>query len=182
MSKQALGLIEVIGLATAVEVADAALKSANVQLIGYELAKGGGMTTIKFEGDVGAVKAAVDSGKIIAMKSNALVSTLVIPRPSTGTELIVNSCDTVGLKKNEEPALDPKAEEVSSEDTTIKIAEIEPEIPLEEPKEEVKEEPPLNIQDTETVSAPTTTVEPLVETNQNTIAESKRNTKKKISK
>ncbi|MDF2875981.1 MAG: microcompartment protein, partial [Sporomusa sp.] len=39
----ALGLMEVVGLAAGLEAADAAIKAANVTLIGYELTKGGGM-------------------------------------------------------------------------------------------------------------------------------------------
>ncbi|MDP2842150.1 MAG: BMC domain-containing protein, partial [Acetobacterium sp.] len=58
---EAIGLIEAIGLATAIEAADAAVKSANVRLIGYEACKGDGMSTIKVAGDIGAVKAAVDA-------------------------------------------------------------------------------------------------------------------------
>ena len=59
MSQRSLGLIETYGLLPAVEAADAAIKSANVELIGYEFAKGSGMTVVKVEGDVGAVKAAI---------------------------------------------------------------------------------------------------------------------------
>ena len=58
---KSLGLIETEGLAAGIEAADAAVKSANVELIGYELTKGGGWTTVKIQGDVGAVKAAVDA-------------------------------------------------------------------------------------------------------------------------
>ncbi|MGK2888239.1 MAG: BMC domain-containing protein [Candidatus Malihini olakiniferum] len=53
MAKQSLGLIETVWLAAAVEAADAAVKSANVNLVGYELTKGGGMVTVKLEGEVG---------------------------------------------------------------------------------------------------------------------------------
>ena len=35
--KKSLGLIETAGLAAGIEAADAAVKSANVELIGYEL-------------------------------------------------------------------------------------------------------------------------------------------------
>ena len=59
MSGQSLGLIETVGMAAAVEAADAAMKSANVSLVGYELTKGGGMVTVKLEGEVGAINAAV---------------------------------------------------------------------------------------------------------------------------
>lgn len=37
-------------MSAAVEAADAAMKSANVSLVGYELTKGGGMVTVKLEG------------------------------------------------------------------------------------------------------------------------------------
>ena len=39
---QALGSIEVVGLVAGVEAADVACKTADVNLIGYELARGGG--------------------------------------------------------------------------------------------------------------------------------------------
>ena len=42
MSGQSLGLIETVGLTVAVEAADAAIKSANVELVGYELTKWAG--------------------------------------------------------------------------------------------------------------------------------------------
>lgn len=86
--KKSLGLIETQGLAAGIEAADAAVKSANVRLIGYELTKGGGWATIKVEGDVGAVKAAVDAARMAAAKVNQVVSTRVIPRPSAGLDLL----------------------------------------------------------------------------------------------
>lgn len=104
MIKQALGLIETIGLATAIEAADAAVKSANVRLIGYELTKGDGMVTIKVEGDVGAVKAAIDSARAAASKVGTVVSTDVIPRPAQGLEKIVCTAETVGCTKNADSA------------------------------------------------------------------------------
>lgn len=50
MSVQSLGLIETVGLTAAIEAADAAIKSANIVLIGYELTKSNGVITVKFEG------------------------------------------------------------------------------------------------------------------------------------
>ncbi len=94
--KKSLGLIETAGLAAGIEAADAAVKSANVELIGYELTKGGGWTTIKVQGDVGAVKAAVDAARMAAAKVNQVVSTRVIPRPSAGLDILVHNPDTVG--------------------------------------------------------------------------------------
>ncbi|MFW8079574.1 propanediol utilization microcompartment protein PduJ, partial [Klebsiella pneumoniae] len=56
----ALGLVETKGLVGAIEAADAMVKSANVQLVGYEKI-GSGLVTVMVRGDVGAVKAAVDA-------------------------------------------------------------------------------------------------------------------------
>ena len=52
MSGKALGIIETVGMAAAVEAADSCVKSANVTLIGYELTRGRGLVTIKIEGNV----------------------------------------------------------------------------------------------------------------------------------
>lgn len=82
MSVKSLGFIETIGMAAAIEAADTALKSANVELIGYELTNGHGMVTIKIQGDVSAVKSALDAAKYSAAKINKVCSTLLIPRPS----------------------------------------------------------------------------------------------------
>ncbi len=59
----ALGLVETKGLVGAIEAADAMVKSANVQLVGYEKI-GSGLITVMVRGDVGAVKAAVDAGAL----------------------------------------------------------------------------------------------------------------------
>ena len=89
MQQKSLGLIEIQGLAAGIEAADAAVKSANVELVGYELTKGGGWTTIKILGDVGAVKASVDAGAAAAANVGQVVSQHVIPRPHTDVEKIL---------------------------------------------------------------------------------------------
>lgn len=96
MAQQSLGLIETIGLAAAIEAADAAVKSANVVLVGYELTRGDGMTVVKVQGDVGAVTAAVAAAAVAAAKVNRVVSTRVIARPAAGIEGLVVNADTVG--------------------------------------------------------------------------------------
>ena len=101
--QKSLGLIETQGLAGGIEAADAAVKSANVRLIGYELTKGGGWTTVKIEGDVGAVKAAVDAAKIAAAKVNRVVSTKVIPRPASALDMLVFTKETVGYHRRSHP-------------------------------------------------------------------------------
>ena len=76
----ALGLIETKGLVACIEAADAMCKAANVELIGYENV-GSGLVTVMVKGDVGAVKAAVDSGVESAQRIGEVVTSLVIARP-----------------------------------------------------------------------------------------------------
>lgn len=78
----ALGFIESVGLASAIAAADAALKAANVELIGRENSKGYGYITVKIAGDVGAVNAAINAAKMSSSKVARVWSTDVIPRPA----------------------------------------------------------------------------------------------------
>jgi microcompartment protein CcmL/EutN len=80
-SEEALGLIETRGLIGALEAADAGLKAADVRLLGTERADAG-LVTVKFSGDVAAVKSAVDAGGAAAERVGQLVAVHVIPRPS----------------------------------------------------------------------------------------------------
>lgn len=82
MSKQiqALGMIEVKGLITLIEAGDAMLKSANVELLGWQKS-GSGYVSMMVLGDVAAVKAAVDAGSAAASKIGTVYSVQVIPRP-----------------------------------------------------------------------------------------------------
>ena len=77
---EALGMIETKGLIALIEASDAMLKSANVQLVGWEKV-GSGMVTVFVVGDVAAVKAAVDAGASAASKIGEVISVQVIPRP-----------------------------------------------------------------------------------------------------
>ncbi|MFS0575500.1 BMC domain-containing protein [Sporosarcina sp. 179-K 3D1 HS] len=92
----ALGMIETVGMVAAVTAGDAAIKSADVKLIGYELTKGGGMVTIKFVGNVAAVNAALESASIEAEKVNRVVSKHIIPRPHDDLEKLINNIETIG--------------------------------------------------------------------------------------
>ena len=90
MRQEALGMIETRGLVASIEAADAMVKAANVQLVGYEKI-GSGLVTVMVRGDVGAVKAAVDAGTSSAKNVGEVVSVHVIPRPHTDIEKIVLS-------------------------------------------------------------------------------------------
>jgi ethanolamine utilization protein EutM len=77
---EALGMIETKGLVCLIEAADAMLKSANVEMVGWEKV-GSGLVTAFVVGDVAAVKAAIDAGAAAASKIGEVVSVQVIPRP-----------------------------------------------------------------------------------------------------
>ncbi|MBP3925969.1 MAG: BMC domain-containing protein, partial [Clostridium sp.] len=59
--KSALGMIETYGYTANIQAADAMLKAAEVTLVGQERI-GAGLVTVFVQGDVGAVKAAVEAG------------------------------------------------------------------------------------------------------------------------
>jgi ethanolamine utilization protein EutM len=82
MAQEALGLIECRGLVAMIEAADAAVKSANVVLVGWEKIDAGLVTCI-VRGEVGAVKSAVESGAAAGRRVGEVVATHVIPRPHT---------------------------------------------------------------------------------------------------
>src|ERR1700684_1681282 len=77
---EALGMIETKGLVALIEASDAMLKSANVELIGWQKI-GSGLVTAFVVGDVAAVKAAVDAGAAAAGHIGEVIGVQVIPRP-----------------------------------------------------------------------------------------------------
>ena len=82
----ALGMIETKGFVGMVEAADAMVKAAKVELVGYEKI-GGGYVTAIVRGDVAAVKAATEAGQRAAERVGELVSVHVIPRPHVNIDL-----------------------------------------------------------------------------------------------
>jgi len=80
MAKEALGIIETTGLVSLIEASDAAVKSADVKMTGWDKI-GSGLVCGFFTGNVAAVKAAVDAGAEAAAQVGAVNSVLVIPRP-----------------------------------------------------------------------------------------------------
>lgn len=167
---EAIGFVETFGLAAAIACADAGVKGANVELLGYEYTKGGGMCTVKFAGNVGACKAAVAAGKRAAEAVNGTLngtkSTLLKARPADGIkDLLIYNAENVGgeialakgvrpkatnrppvLVKNWKPKEEPKTEAAPEPPVveTLKeesVEETKPEVPVvEEAPVEVKEE------------------------------------------
>jgi microcompartment protein CcmL/EutN len=79
-------MIECRGFPAMVEAADAMVKAAKVELVGYEKT-GGGYVTAVVRGDVAAVKAAVDAGGRGAEKVGDVVATHIIARPHSNVDL-----------------------------------------------------------------------------------------------
>ncbi len=77
MAYEALGMVETRGLVAAIEAADAMVKAA--------------LVSVMVRGDVGAVKAATESGSAAASKLGELVAVHVIPRPHADVEKILPS-------------------------------------------------------------------------------------------
>ncbi|MBY6269227.1 BMC domain-containing protein [Parageobacillus thermoglucosidasius] len=167
MGINAIGIIETYGMVSAIEAADVAVKSANVSLLGYELTKGSGMVTIKLEGDVAAVRAAVEAAWEAAKRVGNVYSKHIIARPHDELEKIIHSKETVGpindgkkekteemplqTNQNEEGASESnKREETHSDEAMREIAELkekdegkheQPETHLRKEKPSLLEEP-----------------------------------------
>jgi ethanolamine utilization protein EutM len=82
---QALGMIETRGLTAAIHAADAMVKAASVELVGYK-SIGSGLVAVMVRGDVGAVKAAVDVGSVAARSVGEVNAVHVIPAPHREVE------------------------------------------------------------------------------------------------
>lgn len=80
---KSLGIIETFSAASIIEVADAAVKSANVTLLKIHLAMAlGGKGFVVMAGDVSSVQAAVAAGSKAAAEDGMLVGRGVIAAPS----------------------------------------------------------------------------------------------------
>lgn len=105
---RALGMIETRGLIGSIEAADAMLKAADVTLVKQENVDAA-LVTVLVQGDVSAVQAAVEVGKMAAARVGELVSAHVIPHPD-------ESIKDVLLKK------DGKVQESSKKKETVSEA------------------------------------------------------------
>ncbi len=90
--RPALGMIEAVGLTTAVTALDAAAKAAEVELIGYEKVIGAGQAvgvTIHLAGDVASVQAAVDAGVKAGELVGRIISHRVIAKPDEELDQLI---------------------------------------------------------------------------------------------
>lgn len=101
--EKALGLIEALGITTAVTALDAASKAADVTLVGVEKVIGVNKAvgvTIQVAGEVAAVKAAVDAGVVAGNRVGTIISSHVIPRPHEEVATLIKKFEK-NLKKKE---------------------------------------------------------------------------------
>lgn len=126
---KALGMIETIGLVGAIEAADVALKTAEVEIVNRHIVKGG-IVTVELSGDVGAIKVAVEAGTEAAKKLGVFVSSHVIARPDEMVSKMIeeNSITTV---ENINEKITEVIEKKDSEIEEIKI-EAQEEVKIEE--------------------------------------------------
>ena len=77
---KAIGILETKGFAPLIEGADAAVKAASVDVVEWRQV-GSGFLSFIVEGEVSAVRSAIDAGRESASKVGEVISDLVIPRP-----------------------------------------------------------------------------------------------------
>ena len=77
---QAIGVLETRGFAPLIEGADAAVKAAMVAIVEWRQV-GSGYVSFTIEGDVAAVRTAIDAGREAASKVGDVISEIVLPPP-----------------------------------------------------------------------------------------------------
>ena len=86
---EAIGMVETRSLVAAIEALDTMTKAANVHLVDMKRI-GSGIVTVIVTGDVAAVTAAVESGKMAHTRTGGeLISSNVIPRPHSDLKKIL---------------------------------------------------------------------------------------------
>jgi ethanolamine utilization protein EutM len=77
---KAIGILETRGFAPLIEGADAAVKAANVDVVEWRQV-GSAYVSFVVEGEVAAVRSAIEAARTAAARVGEVISDLVIPRP-----------------------------------------------------------------------------------------------------
>ena len=85
MGRKALGLVETRGLVAAIEAADAMCKTADVELVRYEVTRAA-LVSILVRGPLAAVESAVEAGVAAAQHLGEVAARHVIPAPEPQLE------------------------------------------------------------------------------------------------
>lgn len=137
---KALGMIETIGLVGAIEALDAALKTADVEILNRHIIKGG-IVTVEIVGDVGAIKVAVEAGAEAAKRLGVFVGSHVIARPD---EMVFKMIEQDSVVHHEEET-ENKSQESIDEKKPCEIVEKIETIEVVEIKEDEKSEEVVEI-------------------------------------
>ncbi len=78
-------MIETLGWVAMVEAAEAMVKAAEVEVVGWQQV-GGGLVLVVARGDVAAVRVATEAGAVAAASAGEIVALSIIPRPHESTE------------------------------------------------------------------------------------------------
>lgn len=78
--KMAIGILETKSLAALIEGADASVKAAHVDLVSWRMV-GGGMVSMMVEGEVAAVRSAIEAGRDAASRVGEVTAELILPKP-----------------------------------------------------------------------------------------------------
>lgn len=146
---EALGMIETRGTIAAIEASDTMLKTANVRLLSKERV-GGGLVTVIIQGDVMAVKTAVEAGasSVNRLGEELLVSVHVIPRPDIQlNEWMFSKPSTDSIQEPKGVSTVESVEEAVEEISLLKAEVLEQVTLIDEQVEETIEE--KEVEDTE---------------------------------
>jgi len=98
-----LGFVETFGLTAAIEAADAMGKAARVRVKTVCNADAG-IISVVCEGDLAACRAAVDAGKASAERMGSLLTSNLIARPYSDTDVLVSEHVGSMFKPKKAPA------------------------------------------------------------------------------
>lgn len=85
---KSIGLVELPSVTAAIDILDTMCKTSDVEFVTWERKQGGRLVTVIIQGDVAAVKAAVDTAVTQAIIKP--VAYAVIPNPHEETMKIIN--------------------------------------------------------------------------------------------
>lgn len=119
---KSLGVIETYGLTSAIQAADAACKAASVEIVGYRKI-GSGLVSVCFQGEISAVRTAVDHGASVISHQDLLEGTLVIARPE---ERVITQLLSAKNKASEEENSVEKPVVEAPVTMTVETAAVEP--------------------------------------------------------
>ena len=101
---KSLGLIEVESVAAAVDALDLMCKAADVEFVTWERKLGGRLVTVIVEGQISAVKAAVEAAENGAIKELAASAVIASPHSETQRMVMLSASRILKKQKAEEKA------------------------------------------------------------------------------